>query len=125
MLKIAIKLRIHPPKRRSPMARLKARMYYRRNRAKIRVQRRKYLRIHRTQIKHRKMFMRYKPNWFKKPKKVHHLRPKRFKVSIPGIKHPKKFKFPGVRHPKKPHFFKAPRRHIPKPHFFKAPKRHN
>jgi len=87
MLKIAMRLRIKPPKRRSPQQRLKARMYYRRNRAKIRMQRRRYLRIHRTQIKHRKMFMRYKPTWFKKVKKTHHIpKPKKFKVTVPNIK---------------------------------------
>lgn len=92
MIKVGIKLRIRPPKRRNPLQRLKARIYYRRNRSKIRAQRRRYLRIHKTQIKHRKQFMRYKPTWFKKPKKV--TKPgtvKKFKVSVPKMKKPKPF----------------------------------
>lgn len=94
MQKIAIRLRIHPPKRRNPGQRLHARLYYRKNRAKIRMQRRRYLRIHKTQIKHRKMFMRYKPTWFKKVKKPsHHVsKPKKFKLHIPKTKKIKKLK---------------------------------
>ena len=83
MEKIAIRLRIKPPKRRPPQERLKARLYYRKNRAKIRMQRRRYLRVHKSVMKHRKMFMRYKPTWFKKPTKIKHVKPKKFKVSIP------------------------------------------
>lgn len=85
-IKIAVKLRIKPPKRRTPSERLKARLYYRRNRSKIRVQRRRYIRTHGTVLKHRKMFMRYKPTWFKKPRKVKHIKPpkpKKFKLIIP------------------------------------------
>lgn len=93
MKKIAIRLRIHPPKRRSPAQRLKTRMYYRKNRAKIRMQRRRYLRIHRSVIKHRKMFMRYKPSWFKRPSK--HKKPHKFKIVVP--KH-MKHKRPAVPH---------------------------
>jgi hypothetical protein len=94
MQKIAIRLRIHPPKRRNPAQRLHARLYYRKNRAKIRMQRRRYLRIHKTQIKHRKMFMRYKPTWFKKTKKpTHHVKkPKKFKLHIPKHKKMKPLK---------------------------------
>jgi len=78
MERVAIKMRIKPPKRRSPIDRLKARLYYRRNRAKIRLQRKKYLRKHKTVLKHRRQFLRYKPVWFKKPARP---RPKkRFKV---------------------------------------------
>ena len=89
MNKLAVKLRIKPPKRRSPQQRLKARLYYRKNRAKLRMQRRRYLRIHKNILKHRKMFMRYKPTWFKKPKKVKHTRPKKIKLIIPKIKRKK------------------------------------
>ena len=61
------------------------------------MQRRRYLRIHRNIIKHRKMFMRYKPTWFKKPphpktpkpKTEEHLH-KKFKLRIPKILHVKK-----------------------------------
>lgn len=80
--KIAIRLRLHPPKRRSPVQRLKSKLYYRRNRAKIRSQRRRYLRTHRSQLKHRKLFQRFKPTWMKKPKVPTHTKPK-FKVFIP------------------------------------------
>ena len=111
MQKIAIKLRIHPPKRRTPSQRLRARLYYRRNRAKIRMQRRRYLRIHKSIIKHRKMFMRYKPTWFRKPSKHKKpMKPKKFKVVVPKSFHPRHLK---VRRPglKKPHFFKPRRTH--------------
>jgi len=82
MIKIAIQLRIHAPKRRTGLQRLKTRLYYRRNRSRIRMQRRRYLRMHRTQLKHRKQFQRFKPSWLKKPKIPTHHKPK-FKVFIP------------------------------------------
>jgi len=90
---IAISLRIKPLKRRTPAERLKARISYRKNRSKIRVQRRRYLRTHRSVLKHRKMFMRYKPTWFKKirhttPKKPQ--APKKFKLIVPKIKKTRK-----------------------------------
>lgn len=81
--KMAIRMRIKPPKRRTPVERLKARLYYRRNRSKIRLQRRRYLRKHKSTIKHRKEFLRYKPTWFKKPKKKAPPKPKKFKVFVP------------------------------------------
>jgi len=83
--KIAIQLRIHPPKRRTGLQRLHARLYYRKNRARIRMQRRRYLRMHKSQLKHRKLMQRYKPTWFKKPKRPHHFVPK-FKVFSPKRK---------------------------------------
>lgn len=81
---LAVKLRVKPPKRRSPADRLKARLYYRKNRSKIRTQRRRYLRTHKSILKHRKMFMRYKPKWFKRPKPPKHVKPK--KVTTPKRK---------------------------------------
>lgn len=93
MKKIAIKLRIKPPKRRTPQQRLKAKLYYRRNRAKIRMQRRRYMRIHKSVIKHRKKFMRYKPTWFKKPSRPKIHKPKKIKLHIPKIIRPKRIKF--------------------------------
>lgn len=82
--KIAIRLRLHPPKRRTPMQRLRTRLYYRKNRARIRLQRRRYLRMHRSILKHRKMMQRYKPIWFKRPPKpTQHKLKKHFKVRIP------------------------------------------
>ena len=90
--RIAIKMRIKPPKRRTPQERLKARLYYRRNRGKIRVQRRKYMRKWKSTLKRRKLFHRYKPGWIKKPKhkkptphKVPHF--KKFKIKVPKFKH--------------------------------------
>jgi hypothetical protein len=89
-----MKLRVKPPKRRSPSQRLKAKLYYRKNRARIRMQRRRYLRKHRTTIKHRKMFMRFKPKWFKhpspkttKPKKLKLRPPKRITHKTHSILH--------------------------------------
>jgi len=89
-VKVAIRLRIHPPKRRSPGQRLRSRLYYRRNRARIRMQRRRYLRTHRSIIKHRKMFMRYKPSWFKKMKKPHK---GKIRIEVPKSKRPKSLHF--------------------------------
>jgi hypothetical protein len=82
-IKIAVRLRIKPPKRRSALQRLRSRLYYRKNKSKIRLQRRKYLRSHKTVLKHRKMFQRYKPIWYKKPPKPTHHKPKKFKVVVP------------------------------------------
>ena len=90
--KIAIRLRLHPPKRRTGLQRLHTRLYYRKNRARIRMQRRRYLRMHRSQLKHRKQFQRFKPKWFKKPpkskhpKKPHIYKPHKFKVLVPKHK---------------------------------------
>jgi hypothetical protein len=64
------------------MQRLKNRLYYRRNRVKIRMQRKRYLRTHKTQLKHRKQFERFKPTWLKKPKIPHQTKPK-FKITVP------------------------------------------
>lgn len=89
---IAVRLRVKPLKRRSPSQRLKSRLYYRRNRPKIRLQRRRYLRTHKSILKHRKMFMRYKPTWFKKPRKIKHHKtpkPKHLKLTVPKRKKPK------------------------------------
>lgn len=98
---VGIRLRIRPPKRRAPSERLHARLYYRKNRAKIRMQRRRYLRAHRSQIKHRKMFMRYKPSWFKKPIHKKPTSPHHFKVKVPKLKMhvslPKEFKLKKIK----------------------------
>lgn len=84
--KVAIRMRIKPPKRRTGLERLKSRLYYRRNRAKIRMQRRRYLRKHRTTLRHRRLFLRYKPPWLKRPKKPKPIKPKtrpKFKIKVP------------------------------------------
>jgi len=88
--KIAIKMRIKPPKRRSPLQRLKRRLYYRRNRSKILVQRRRYMRKYRTILKHRKLFRRYKPPFIKKPSKPKHLKPHKIKPRKVKVRIPKK-----------------------------------
>ena len=98
MKKIAIRLRIGPPTRRSALDRLKAKLYYRKHRAKLRAQRRRYLRQHKSILKHRKLFQRYKPQWYKKP---HHAQPraKKFKVRVPKMhKVPKLPKIHHVKH---------------------------
>jgi hypothetical protein len=83
-----IRLRIHPPKRRTALQRLKARLYYRRNKVKRLSQRRRYLRQHKSILKRRKLFQRFKPSWYKKPKHFHLKTPKapkphKFKVVVP------------------------------------------
>jgi len=86
---VAVKLRVKPPKRRPASARLKSRLYYRRNKSKIRLQRRRYMRSNKSTIKHRKMFMRYKPSWMKKPRKVKPVKtlaPKKLKLTVPKSK---------------------------------------
>lgn len=87
MPKVGIKMRIKPPKRRTPLDRLKARLYYRRNRSKIKLQRKKYMRKHKSLLKHRKqLFQRYKPTWVRKPPK--HTAPKPPKIK--AIKPPRR-----------------------------------
>lgn len=83
-------MRIKTPKRRSPAERLKARLYYRRNRSKIRVQRRKYLRKYKTTLRNRKLFKRFKPTWLKKPDRPKHHKPKKIKIRVPKHIRPKK-----------------------------------
>jgi hypothetical protein len=39
--------------------------------------------MHKTQLKHRKQFQRFKPTWYKKPPKPTHAKPKKFKISVP------------------------------------------
>ncbi len=93
-VKVAVKLRIKPPKRRDPASRLKARLYYRKNRSKIRVQRRRYMRTQKSTLKHRKQFMRYKPKWFKRPSQKSKSKPKKVKFNLLKTTKPKKPKAP-------------------------------
>ena len=89
---VGLKMRIKPPKRRTPQQRLRAKLYYRKNRAKIRTQRRRYMRKWKTTVKNRKLFKRFKPSWFKKPsapKKPTKHKIKKFKVSVPKFLRPK------------------------------------
>lgn len=77
-------------KRRSPQQRLKSRLYYRKHKAKIRLQRKKYLRKNKIFMKSRKLFKRTRPSWMTK-------KPRTGKPG--GVKKPKIKKF------------KAPKRH--------------
>jgi len=80
-------------KRRSPLSRIKQRMYYKTHKAKIRLQRRRYMNKNRIFLKSRKLFKRTRPTWLapkkhKQPKpKIHKKPAKRFK---PRGVHPKK-----------------------------------
>ena len=90
MIKISVRMRIKPPKRRTPKDKLKARLYYRKNRSKIRLQRKKYLRKYKSILKDRKLFRRYKPTWFKKrvpskPAKPKHTKKPKIKVFKPSV----------------------------------------
>lgn len=68
------------------MERLKARLYYRRNKSKIKLQRKRYLRTHKSILKRRKLFQRYKPSWMqhKKPKAP---KVRKFRVVVPKKHH--------------------------------------
>jgi len=77
-------------KRQTPAQRLKARLYYRKNRTKLKIQRRRYLK--RTHIfnKARKLFKRSTPSWLRKPHfkspKLHKPKFKKFKFNVPKRK---------------------------------------
>jgi len=62
-------------KRRSPIARIKQRQYYKTHLSKIRLQRRRYIKKNSLFLKSRKMFKRTKPAWMThkktKPPKSH------------------------------------------------------
>jgi hypothetical protein len=89
--------------KRSPGQRLKARLYYRKNKAKLKFRRRRYMQRNKMYFKTRKLFKRTKPKWFAK-KKLHGKKPK--------IKHPKS---KSVTHKiKKPKKRKAIKLHAPK-----------
>ena len=93
--KMAVRLRIRPPKRQTPSQRLKRRLYYRRNRTRIVMRRRRYLRTHKSLLKaHRKLFRRFKPKWMTKPRKPRKpSKTKKFRVSIPHMVRSKKPSF--------------------------------
>lgn len=87
-------------KRRSAIDRYKARQYYRRHKAKIRLHRKQYMKKNRVFTKTRKLFKRTKPAWMSKRPKIHKFKPKFFK--------PKKIKFT------KPGKIYAPKRRVTK-----------
>jgi len=93
MKKISVKLRIRPPQRRTPAQRLKSRLYYRKHRAKIRLQRKKYLRQHKFLLKNRKLLKRFKPVWYRRKQPTKTPKPhlmKKFRPNIPSLHLPQK-----------------------------------
>ena len=97
-------------KKRSPSKRFKARLYYRKHKAKIKLQRSRYSKKYKSLMKSRKMFKRTKPAWYSKKKKY---TPKK-------IRRPHK-----LPKPKKP---RIPKKHViskPKRKKFHVPKRRN
>jgi hypothetical protein len=93
-------------KRRSSSERLKARRYYRVHKAKIKLQRKRYIRKNKLFMRTRKLFKRVKPAWLS-PKKSRQPTKKKFH---PHAKRPK-----SVRKPLRPKIRKvhAPRRKRP------------
>lgn len=87
-------------KRRSAIDRYKARQYYRRHKAKIKLHRKQYMKKNKVYNKTRKLFKRTKPAWMSKKKKAPTFKPKLYK--------PKKIKF------KKPGKIYAPKRRTAK-----------
>jgi hypothetical protein len=57
-------------KRRSALDRYKSRLYYRRHKSSIRLQRKLYHRKNKVFLKSRKLFKRTKPTWMSKKPKV-------------------------------------------------------
>jgi len=88
--------------RRSPTKRLKARMYYRIHKAKIKLQRRRYLRKNRLFLRSRKLFKRVKPHW---------LSPKKYKQPSRKIRVKR---HPGPKKIRKPHRPRVRKAHAPK-----------
>ena len=74
-------------KRRSPSERLKSRIYYRKNKTKLKIKRRRYLRRNKTFNKSKKIFKRSVPSWLRKTKskapKIHKPKIKKFKFNVP------------------------------------------
>jgi hypothetical protein len=70
-------------KRRSAIDRYKARQYYKRNKTKIKVRRKKYLKRTQSFSKSRKLFKRTKPAWMSKRKKPKAFKPKVYKPKKP------------------------------------------
>jgi hypothetical protein len=92
-------------KRRSPITRMKARQAYRKRKAVIRLQRRRYLKRNKVFLKSRKVFKRSKPHWLIKKKQ----RPPKPKYRKPKKPIVKKFHV-AKRHP----VYEAKRQHTPK-----------
>lgn len=85
-------------KRQSPSARLKARKYYRSHKAKLKLQRKRYLKRNKLFLKSRKLFKRTKPAWLAHKKH----RPPKPKIKKPKIKKPSIKKFHAPKRKTKP-----------------------
>ena len=74
-------------KRRTPSDRLKARIYYRRNKTKLKLKRKRYLKRNKVFNKTKKLFKRSSPSWLTKKKskapKLHKPKFKKFKFNVP------------------------------------------
>ena len=74
-------------KRRSPTDRLKSRLYYRKNKSKLRIKRNRYLKRSKIFSKSKKLFKRSTPSWLRKRKpkapKLHKPKFKKFKFNAP------------------------------------------
>ena len=109
-------------KKRSPLDRLKARIYYRKNKTKIKLKRRRYAKRTKLFNKTKKLFQRSKPVWYskKKLKKPRTRKPPKGKIKKTQVN-------PRVKIPTKPLGSKGvrPPKSAPKPRKFKfyAPKR--
>ncbi len=106
-------------KRRSPVARMKSRQYYKTHKPKIRLQRRRYIRKNQLFLKSRKMFKRTKPTWMthKKMKQpeTHVKKPQKSpvkKFQRPAKPQVKKVVMPKIRAPKRAPKPKSSPKHV-------------
>jgi len=104
-------------KRRSPADRLKSRLYYRKNKIKLRIKRRRYIKRTKLYSKTKKLFKRTKPVWYshKKQKSPSIKKPPRPKFKKPKLapkikKPPKSIGSKGYKPPRA----KRPKFHVPK-----------
>lgn len=81
-------------KRRSAIDRYKSRQYYRRNKSKIKLHRKQYMKRNKTFNKSRKLFKRTKPAWMSKSNKAKTFKPKLYKPKKPKIIKPGKIYAP-------------------------------
>jgi hypothetical protein len=73
--------------KRTPSQRLKSRLYYRRNKIKLKLKRKRYLKRNNIFSKSKKLFKRSTPSWLNKTKskapKLHKPKFKKFKFNVP------------------------------------------
>jgi hypothetical protein len=76
--------------KRTPTQRLKARLYYRKNKTKLKLKRKRYLKRNNIFNKSKKLFKRSTPSWLSKKKnkapKFHKPKFKKFKFNAPKRK---------------------------------------